>query len=210
MTEMSMNKAIHAAVRRDLDRFLDALRRFPAGDRTRAAQLETAWQNFDAQLTRHHEGEHEISWPALEKLGVSRDLLAQLDAEHDTMASALAAARTTMGALQRSATADDAAAAHTAMQELQRVTVQHLDHEEAEIEPVYLANEGSPELKAMGREFSKVGPVQGGTFFAWVLDGATPTESAAITTTIPKPVLILLTTLFARTYRNSISPTWHP
>jgi hypothetical protein len=78
-----------------------------------------------------------------------------------------------MGALQRSATADDAAAAQTAIQELQRVAVQHLDHEEAEIEPAYLANEGSPELKAMGREFAKVGPVQGGTFFAWVLDGAT-------------------------------------
>jgi hypothetical protein len=205
---MSMNKAIHAAVRRDLDRFLDALQRFPAGDRPRAAQLQTAWQNFDAQLTRHHEGEHEISWPALEKLGVSRDLLAQLDAEHDTMASALAAARTAMGALQRSATADDAAAARTAMLELQRVTIQHLDHEEAEIEPVYLAHEGSPELKAMGREFAKVGPVQGGTFFAWALDGATPTESAAITTTIPKPVLTILTTLFARNYRTSIAPTW--
>ncbi len=29
---MSMNKAIHAAFRRDLDRFLSALGRFPDGD----------------------------------------------------------------------------------------------------------------------------------------------------------------------------------
>jgi hemerythrin-like domain-containing protein len=210
MTQMSMNAAIHAAVRRDLDRFLDALQHFPDGDRTRAAQLATAWQNFDAQLTRHHEGEHEISWPALEKLGVSRDLLAQLDTEHDTMADALAAAGTAMGSLQRTATADDAGAAHTAIQELQRVTVQHLEHEEAEIEPVFLANEGSPELKAMGREFAKVGPTQGGTFFAWALDGATPAESAAITTTIPKPVLSVILGIFGRTYRKSVAPTWRP
>ncbi|WP_350281227.1 hemerythrin domain-containing protein [Kribbella sp. HUAS MG21] len=208
MAEMSMNKAIHAAVRRDLRRFLEALERFPAGDRGRAAQLATAWQNFDAQLTRHHEGEHEIAWPALQKLGVSGDLLTQLDAEHDTMAAALAATRTAMGALRNSATAEDAAAAHAAMQELQRVTIVHLEHEEAEIEPVYQQNEGSPELKAMGREFAKVGPSEGGTFFAWALDGATPAESAAITGTIPKPVLTVIVGLFGRTYRRSVAPVW--
>jgi hemerythrin-like domain-containing protein len=208
MGDMSMNKAIHAAVRRDLDRFLDALGRFPDGDRERAEQLATAWQNFDDQLTRHHEGEHETAWPALEKIGVSRDLLAQLDAEHDTMANALAKARTAMGTLRKSASQADAAAAHTAMQELQRVTVVHLDHEEAEIEPVYLAKKDSPEMKAMGREFAKVGPVQGGTFFAWALDGAKPEETEAIAHSVPKPVLTVITGLFGRTYRKSVAPVW--
>ena len=203
-----MNKAIHAAVRRDLDRFLEALEQFPDGDRTRAAQLAAAWQNFDSQLTRHHEGEHEIAWPALQKLGVSAELLAQLDAEHDTMANALAASRTALGALRNSASADDAATARAAIQELQRVTVEHLDHEEAEIEPVYQANVGTPELKAMGREFAKVGPVQGGTFFAWALDGATPAESTAVTGTIPKPVLTVILGIFGRSYRKSIAPAW--
>jgi Hemerythrin HHE cation binding domain len=208
MGEMSMNKAIHAAVRRDLDRFLDALERFPEGDRERAEQLAAAWENFDEQLTRHHEGEHETAWPALEKVGVSRDVLTQLDAEHDTMATALTATRKTMGALHTFANAEDAAAAHTAMQELQRVTILHLEHEEAEIEPVYLAKKDSPEMKAMGREFAKVGPVQGGTFFAWALDGATPDETEAIAHTVPKPVLTVITGLFGRTYRKSIAPTW--
>jgi hemerythrin-like domain-containing protein len=208
MGEMSMNKAIHAAVRRDLGRFLEALEQFPDGDRTRAAQLAAAWQNFDSQLTRHHDGEHEIAWPALQKLGVSAELLAQLDTEHDTMASALAASRTALGALRNSASADDAATARAAIQELQRVTVEHLEHEEAEIEPVYQANVGTPELKAMGREFAKVGPVQGGTFFAWALDGATPTESTAITSTVPKPVLTVIVGIFGRSYRKSIAPAW--
>jgi hemerythrin-like domain-containing protein len=208
MAEMSMNKAIHAAFRRDLGRFIDALGRFPAGDRQRAEQLGTAWANFDEQLTRHHEGEHDIAWPALEKVGVSHDVLAQMDAEHDTMAEALAATRAAMTKLRGSASAEDAAAALTAMQELQRVTVQHMDHEEAEIESVYLEKKDSPEIKAMGREFSKVGPVQGGTFFAWALDGAAPDESAAITGTVPKPVLTIITGLFGRTYRKSVAPTW--
>jgi len=208
MAEMSMNRAIHAAIRRDLGRFTDALGRFPAGDRTRAIQLATAWQNFDDQLTRHHQGEHDIAWPALEKIGVSRDLLAQMDAEHDTMAAALVGARGAMGRLRASASAEDAATALTAMQELQRVTVQHLDHEEAEIEPVYLANERSPEMRAMGREFAKAGPVQGGTFFAWALDGATAAESNAITGMIPKPVLMLVSGVFGRNYRKTVAPVW--
>jgi len=208
MGEMSMNKAIHAAVRRDLDRFLDALGRFQDGDRERAEQLATAWQNFDEQLTRHHEGEHDTAWPALEKVGVSRDVLAQLDAEHDAMAHALAAARTAMGELRKSASHADAVAAEIAMRELQRVTVIHLEHEEAEIEPVYLAKKDSPEIKAMGREFAKVGPAEGGTFFAWALDGATPAESNAITGTVPKPVLTVIVGLFGRGYRKSVAPTW--
>ncbi|MFD7160167.1 hemerythrin domain-containing protein [Kribbella sp. NPDC059898] len=205
---MSMNRAIHAAVRRDLERFLDALGHYPGGDRQRAAQLATAWRNFDDQLTRHHEGEHEIAWPALEKVGVSREVLAQLDAEHDTMATALEAARTAMEALKNSASPEDAASARTAMQELQRVTVEHFDHEDKEIEPVYLAKEGTPELKAMGREFAKVSPAQGGMFFAWALDGATAAEADAITGTIPKPVLTVILGLFGRTYRKSVAPVW--
>lgn len=204
-----MNKAIHAAFRRDLGRFIDALGQFPAGDRQRAEQLGTAWANFDDQLTRHHEGEHDIAWPALEKVGVSHDVLVQMDAEHDTMAAALASTRAAMTKLRGSASAEDAAAALTAMQELQRVTVQHMDHEEGEIESVYLEKKDSPEIKAMGREFAKVGPVQGGTFFAWALDGAAPDESAAITGTVPKPVLTVITGLFGRTYRKSVAPVWH-
>jgi hypothetical protein len=208
MGEMSMNKAIHAAVRRDLGRFIDALERFKDGDRQRADHLAAAWENFDQQLTRHHEGEHETAWPALEKVGVSRDLLAQLDAEHDIMAKALAAARTTMGGVHTFASAADAETALAAMHELQRVTVEHFEHEEAEIEPVYLAKKDTPELKSMGREFAKVSPAQGGTFFAWALDGATSEETAAITETVPKPVLVVITGLFGRTYRKSVAPVW--
>ena len=67
MAEMSMNKAIHGAVRRDLDRFIAALTAFPPGDPARAQQLDAAWANFDDQLTHHHEGEHTIAWPALRR-----------------------------------------------------------------------------------------------------------------------------------------------
>ena len=209
MGEMSMNKAIHGAFRRDLDRFVSALERFSAGDRARAQGLGAAWANFDDQLTYHHEGEHRIAWPALESVGVSKDLIATMDAEHETMAAALDDARTAMAAFTASATRSDADAALGAIQKLREVTVAHLDHEEAEIEDVYLAKKDSPEIKAMGRAFARVSPARGGRFFAWVLDGASVDERAAVTSEVPGPVLTVLGGVFGRSYRKNVSSVWH-
>ena len=173
MATMSMNKVIHRAFRRDLDRFVDALGRFPAGDPERAHErargLGLAWDNFEDQLTHHHTGEHEIAWPALEQMGVSRELLDQMDAEHDVMAAALGETLTAMTRFRTSASADDAAAAKAAFEHLRTVTVTHLDHEEAEVEPVYLANADHPAAKEMGKQFAKVSPARGGRFMAWLM-----------------------------------------
>lgn len=208
MAAMSMNKVIHGAFRRDLHRFVKALAAFPPGNRPRARQLAAAWANFDHQLTRHHEGEHEIAWPALESMGLSHDLLAQMDVEHDTMAVALSEARTAMSALLHSASGVDAVAAHKALQHLQDVTVAHLDHEEAEIEAFYLAHEDDPAMKEMGRKFSKGGPAEGGQFIAWLTDGASRDEVAALKANIPGPVMAIVGGIFGRGYRKNVAPAW--
>lgn len=203
-----MNKVIHAAFRRDLDRFVAALSAFPPGDMTRARQLEAAWANFDDQLTHHHEGEHTIAWPALLAVGVNRDLLTTMDTEHEAMAAALTAARTAMGALAEGAGADESRTALAAMQTLREVTVRHLDHEEAELEDVYRTKRDTPEIKAMGKAFAKVSPARGGRFFAWLLDGASPAERDAVRREVPGPVLSLLTGIFGRGYRKDVAPAW--
>jgi hypothetical protein len=208
MAQMSMNKVIHSAFRRDLQRFLDALDGFRDGDHARATQLGKAWDNFDAQLTDHHEGEHEIAWPVMESIGISRELLAVFDEEHERMAQALASTRAAMTTFRATATAADATAARAAMATLQSVAVAHLDHEEHEIEPVYLQHAEGPELKAMGKQFAKVSPAKGGTFFAWVTDGAGPEEMAALTSSVPKPVLKILAGIFGRGYRGDVAPAW--
>jgi hemerythrin-like domain-containing protein len=209
MSTMSMNKVIHAAIRRDLDRFEGALQSFSPGDADRAQRLGRAWDNFDEELTAHHTGEHEIAWPALEKVGVSRETLEQMDAEHETMAAALDAARGAMASLRTSPGDGEAARALSAIQLLRKVTVEHLDHEEQEIEPVYLANVDSPAIKEMGRKFARAqSPPRSGRFFAWVTDGATPEELAAVSDGIPKVVLAVISGLFGRGYRKEIAPTW--
>ncbi|MGY2873543.1 hemerythrin-like domain-containing protein [Marmoricola sp. URHA0025 HA25] len=208
MATMSMNKVIHGAIRRDLRRFLDALSAFRDGDTTRAAQLGTAWDNFDAQLTTHHEGEHEIAWPSLQKIGVTPETIAQMDAEHERMADALTQARGAMNTFRTTATTADASTARSAVEHLQTVTVEHLDHEDAELEDVYLENIDHPEMKAMGRQFGKVSPPVGGRFFAWVADGATPDELAAIRSQVPRPVLAIIGGIFGRSYRRDVASVW--
>lgn len=205
---MSMNKVIHGAFRRDLDRFVTALGTFPAGDRKRADELHTAWENFDDQLTHHHEGEHDTAWPALQKVGVSPELLAAMDAEHDTMAQALAATRTAMTDLVRVPDRERADSARAAVEQLRSVTVAHLDHEESELEQVYLDYEDHPAIVEMGKTFAKVSPARGGRFFAWILDGASPAEQAAVSETVPRPVLAIVTGIFGRGYRKNVAPVW--
>lgn len=206
---MTMNKTIHCAVRRDLTRFSTALAAFPDGDKARAEALHRAWKNFEAQLTEHHEGEHEIAWPALEALGVSRDTVATLDAEHDAMAAALAATGPAMTALAQTATKESAAAAATAMTQLEHATVTHLDHEEGEIEQLLLDKADDPIVKDMGKKFSRrAGLGTAGTFFAWMDDGASPEEKAALRQSVPGPVLAIIGGLFGRRYRKEVAPVW--
>ncbi len=203
-----MNRVIHAAVRRDLERFEEALAAFPAGDAQRASALHRAWRNLHGELTRHHESEHRIAWPHLEAIGVSHQLLQAMDGEHDAMAAALVDTAAAMAGLEEDPGAERAATALRSLRTLRQVTVSHLDHEEEELEQVYLTHQDTPEMKEMGREFGKVGPVVGGRFFAWLLDGAGPEERAAIASSVPRPVLGVINGVFGRSYRREIAPVW--
>jgi len=206
---MSMNKVIHAAVRRDLDRFRRALDGFTDGDRGRATELERAWANFDAQLTEHHEGEHEIAWPAMKAIGISGPTIDSFDAEHEAMAADLASTRTAMATLSRTASRADADAAAAAMAQLQATTVTHLDHEERETEQALVQHDGDPAVKELGKKFSRrTGAPRAGIFFAWVQDGATAQERAALRESVPGPVLTILAGVFGRRYRKEIAPVW--
>jgi hemerythrin-like domain-containing protein len=206
---MSMNRLIHGAVRRDLARFLDALAAFPDGDKRRAAQLGRAWDFFRGELDYHHRGEHAIAWPALKSVGVDDAVIAQMDAEHDKLADALAAAGDKMHALVQTPGKAVAGDAHAAMATLTDVAEEHLTHEERDVDPVYVANRNSPEMKAMGKKFSRDRkPGEAGNFFAWLQNGAGPEEQASLGAEVPKPVVFILGRLLGRRYRTQIAPVW--
>ncbi len=209
MTEpMTMNRLIHAAVRRDLDRLSGALQTFPAGDTARATELDRAFVNLRRELTQHHEGEDTHIWPMLEKVGVEPTLLHTMESEHHAMAEALSETGAAMTVLATSATAAAAEAARASVVRTREVVEQHLDHEEAELEPQLHPHTETPEWKAVEKKLRRQPPSVAGPFFAWLTDGMSEEHRAFLRTLVPAPVVTVLAKVFGRRYNRDIAPVW--
>lgn len=205
---MTMNRLIHGAVRRDLERLDSALGRLPDGDRGRAQELDRAYTNLRHELTRHHEGEDAYVWPMLARAGVDADLLGAMESEHRAMSAALAETAGAMDALARSGSGTDAAAARASIVRTRAVVEQHLTHEEDELEPQLAPHVESPEWKAVEKKLSRQPPGVAGRFFAWLTDGMGEDGRAFLRTTVPTPVVGVLGTVFGRRYNREIKPIW--
>jgi len=204
----TMNTIIHAAFRRDLTRFDDALAAFP-GSQARAEQLWTAWDNYAHQLHQHHEDEERIFWPAMRELGADESLVGDLDGEHQRMAAGLEAATTTMRALQQSPTEDNARTARDAVAAFGAILTDHLAHEERDLEPFAATKlRGSPQWKTTQAAVRKAHKGNTGTFIAWLSDGADADARAGLAKELPAPVLFVIRTFGGRDYRRRIAPVW--
>lgn len=209
VADLDMNQIIHAAVRRDLARMEAALRSLPDGDTDRAAALQRAWGALWGQLRRHHEQEDEHVWPYVRALAVvDPSVVDAMESEHHAMAAASEAATAAIEAVAAEPTAARASAAADAVAAAARVTDAHLEHEERAITPVIQERYETPEWKAIEKEFRRGGPVQGGQFLAWLQDGGDPEALAALRSTIPPPVLFILSRGFGRSYHRNVAPVW--
>jgi hemerythrin-like domain-containing protein len=205
---MTMNRLIHAAVRRDLDRLHDALGSVRDGDRTRAAELARAYENLHVQLTHHHEGEDTHVWPMLAKVGVGQELLGAMQEEHHAMADALTESEGAMATYAASGSGADAAAAQGSIARTREVVEQHLTHEENELEPQLKPHLETPEWKVVEKKLSRQPPKVAGTFFAWLTDGMSDPGRAYLRSTVPTPVVTILSRTFGRKYHKEIAPVW--
>lgn len=209
MTEhLTMNTVIHAAFRRDIGRFQQALASFPADSPQRADELGRAWDNFAHQLHHHHEDEETIFFPMFRGLGADEALLGDMDGEHQRMAAALSVAEQSMAQLRATPTSASARAAAAAINELHTVLDVHLAHEERDLEPFAAEHKHAPEAKKAQSDVRKAHKGGTGTFVAWLLDGATPDAVAGLRREIPAPVLAVLTRGPGRHYRKQIASVW--
>ena len=205
---LSMNQVIHAAVRRDVARTEDALRRLADGDAARAAQVQRAWRNLVRELTHHHEAEDENVWPFLEHRGVDATLLASMESEHAAMKEALTSASRAIDAVVATPTSAQAAIAADAVRDCSVVVNTHLDHEERDVEPIFHGLEDDPEFKAMSKRLRPARVTDAANALAWMQDGAGERERSSLRASIPGPVVTVLTALLARRYRREVAPTW--
>jgi hypothetical protein len=205
--DRTMNTVIHAAFRRDLDRFDRALDGFH-GSPQRADELGRAWDNLATQLRNHHEDEEALFWPALVRLSADETLVGDLDGEHARMLMALDAATAAMQTFRADPSAATAATARTSIGNLRVVLVEHLDHEERDLEPLAAQHRKSPEIRAAQQQVRKRHKGSAGTFFAWLSDGADADTTAILKSEVPAPVLFLLNRLGGRGYRRTVGSVW--
>jgi hypothetical protein len=209
MTEhKTMNTIIHAAFRRDLVRFDQALATFAGGSRDRADDLMRAWDNFAYQLRHHHDDEETIFWPVLRELGAPDALAGDLEGEHEKMLAALEKAELAMTAFHSDPTSEHAGAARDAVTDLSGVLLAHLVHEERDMEPLSAAHHKSPQLKRAQRVVRQAHKGNTGTLFAWLQDGADADALTGLRREVPPPVLFMISRLGGRHYNHRIAPIW--
>jgi hemerythrin-like domain-containing protein len=205
---MTMNRVIHAAVRRDLERLDRALAAAPDGDLARAGELERAYANLHRELTHHHEGEDRFVFPFLTTVGVDAELLKAMDDEHQAMADALAGTRAAMAAYAASGSAGDAEAARVSVTRTREVVGRHLDHEEDDLEPLLVPHLRSAGWKTVEKQLRPGSLAVSGRFLAWIQDGMTDGGRAYLRSTIPAPVTALVGRIAGRAYHRDIAPVW--
>lgn len=206
---MSMNRVIHAAVRRDLARLDKALGDFPDGDAQRAVDLDRAYGYLRSELTRHHEHEDALVWPMLAGFDVDAGLLTTMESEHHAMADALRETADALGRLKEKPTAQTAAEVRRVVGAAREVVDQHLSHEEQTIEPILVDLYATPEWKATEKQLRKAPPGVAGAFFAWIQDGIDDSERSYLRSTVPPPVTFVLSHVFGRRYQREVAPVWH-
>jgi len=205
--ELSMNQIIHAAVRRDVARTEHALRAMGDGDGERAREIQRGWAHLVGQLTHHHQQEDALVWPFL-KGKVDQQLLDTMESEHQDLGAALRSGAAALDDLVAEPSAAGAARTAEVVAESGRVITGHLDHEERDVEPVIRQHVETPEWKAVERRFREGGVTRGGNLMAWLQDGGSPDAQAALKSTIPAPVLFVLSRVFGRAYHKEIAPIW--
>ena len=206
---LTMNTVVHAAFRRTLARFDDALGAFPDADELRADQLKRAWDFFESELHHHHSYEERYFWPALEQTDADLSAITELDQEHDAMRAALAQASEAMAGLRASPTAADADVARTAVAHLGTVLLGHLAHEERDLEPISAAYQDAPPMKAALAQVKKAHFKSMGNFVEWLQDGADASDLAGLRAELPAPVIFVFGRVAGRRYRRDIAPTWN-
>jgi hypothetical protein len=204
---VGMNKIIHAAFRRDLARVDDALALFPYSPQP-AAELTTTWDHFCYQLHRHHQDEETFFWPAFTALGVDPSTVAELHGEHDVMVAALEAAEQAMAAFGADPSPTPTADAKRAVGWLRFVLLEHLAHEERDMDPFSDSHQSTAEVKAAVKSTRKAHTEGAGNFFAWLSDGCTPEVRRALHHEVPPPVLFLMTRLGGRRYTRTVASIW--
>jgi len=198
--DLTVMLAAHEALRRDLT----GLARAAAGAaRSGPAQSEAVlrgWAVFQRQLHIHHTAEDELVWPALrERLAASdgaQSVLDAMEAEHQQIDPLLAAVSQAMDGARPDGAAQNGGRLADTVDVLTMALHGHLAHEERDALPLIGTTLSAAEWRAVGRRIGLRNLRRAPEMFAWMLDGATPGQTAAATGQLPPPARVLYRTVW--------------
>ncbi len=193
-TDVGFMRAIHAGLRRDMDRLTAVAPEIDIRGDT-SDEVRAGWEAFRDALRGHHAAEDDDLWPVLCTHLTAADDRGEVDAmveEHRAIPGAIDAvdAALSSGVGVVAAVADLAAVLH-----------RHLDHEERTVFPLLERHLSRREwreflLTERGRRSIRERP----RFLAWVLDDASERDEAAVMAELPPPARVV--------YRRVIRPRY--
>jgi iron-sulfur cluster repair protein YtfE (RIC family) len=193
--DVSFMIAMHAAFRRDLDRLHLAAGRL---ERRRGVpeKVREGWEVFRRELEFHHQAEDEDLWPKVRERGVD-------DAEAATLEEMSQEHRLLPASLDSVARAIDGYGdLAAAVDQLHRLLVDHLDHEERAALPIVRSKLTDADWHDFLHAERRRRPArERPTFLAWVLDDAAPADAAAVLHELPPPGRLVFHWVIAPRYR---------
>jgi iron-sulfur cluster repair protein YtfE (RIC family) len=199
---------MHHAFRRDLERFVGAVRRTPLEEREVWQALHSRWALFDETLHHHHGVEDESIWPALlahaEASGNAEDLrtLADMESEHATIDPGLAEVRDAFTQVLAAPTEDHRNALDVRLSALSEALLAHMRHEETEALPMLQRTMSVEEFAASEKVAQRAYPLRMvPALVPWVLDEL-PEEGRERMFAMAGPAYRLLAALFRPRYER--------
>lgn len=211
--DLTIMLAAHDAFRRDLTRLVRAAAAADLSDPARRRPVAAGWELFKHELHLHHTAEDEIIWPVLRpRLAHSEHALSVLDAmeeEHERIDPLLAAVDAAFAQRREDGLPD-------VIDGLVTTLTGHLAHEERDGLPLIGVALTAAEWRGVGFKIARRnGLSEGGTMFAWILDGAADsgrgdpaaaTTAAATLRTLPPPLRLLYRAVWKPRFAKT--PRW--
>lgn len=204
-----MNTVIHDSLRRDLDRVSRVLEA-PLSDQQRAALCQHITWMLD-YLHHHHVGEDDGVWPlTLAKRPDLQQLVDEMEAEHQALASASDRLRAASDAFAEDGSDAARQALASAVADMQATTLPHLEHEEKVAMPLVLETLDDSDWKNLEKNYFRKGISlpDSATMFMWLLDDLDDRRAAIVKTQAPAPLFWVLSRIAGPRYDRDATRRW--
>ncbi len=200
-SKFRMNRFMHRAFLREIDRLLGRLNDLDVGDPAEVAGFQLRWNFFTGTLAAHHAAEDQYLWPVAERSADAEEqvVLRAMSAEHDALEESQRSADAQVSVLNER---DNTPGIELALRDLASLLTGHCLHEEHAGVPIvakYMTQEDFDEFMASSRHLP-----DGDLILAWVCDGAPPEIVSGTWSMLPGPIRMMVRPRANRKYRRFV------